>query len=87
VIIIDILVGFAVLVLVLALVGLIVSARLMLPVSEWLNVLFPRVGLAGPWQGSRSVGRHGLGAIDGAFDVREGEREGEATRTTNRTKS
>jgi len=76
VIIFDILVGLAVLVLVLALVGLIVSARLMLPVSEWLNGLFRRVGLAGPWQGSRTVGRHGLGTIDGTFEVREGAEVG-----------
>ena len=71
VIIIDILVGLAILVLVLALVGLIVSARMALPVSEWMNGLFRRVGLAGPWQGSRTVGKHGLGTIDGTFDVRE----------------
>jgi len=51
VIIIDILVALAILVLVLALVGLIVSARLMLPFSEWLNAIFRRVGLAGPWRG------------------------------------
>jgi len=73
VIIIDILVALAILVLVLALVGLIVSARLMLPVSDWLNVLLRRVGLAGPWRGSRTVGVHGIGAVDGTFEVREGD--------------
>jgi membrane-bound ClpP family serine protease len=76
VIIIDILVGLAILVLVLALVGLVVSARMMLPFSEWMNGLFRRVGLAGPWQGSRTVGKHGLGTIDGTFDVREGDEVG-----------
>jgi len=76
VIIIDILVGLAVLVLILALVGLIVSARLMLPVSEWMNGLFRRVGLAGPWRGSRTVGKHGLGTIDGMCEVREGDEVG-----------
>ena len=75
-IIIDILVGLAILVLVLALVGLIVSARMALPVSEWMNGLFRRVGLAGPWQGSRTVGKRGLGTIDGTFDVREGDEVG-----------
>jgi membrane protein implicated in regulation of membrane protease activity len=73
VIIIDILVGLAILVLLLALVGLIVSARLMLPVSDWLNGLFRRIGLAGPWHGSRTVGVHGLGTVDGTFEVREGD--------------
>lgn len=72
----DILVGLAVLVLVLALVGLIVSARLMLPASEWLNDLFRRIGLAGPWRGSRTVGVHGLGTIDGTFELREDDEVG-----------
>jgi len=76
VIIIDILVGLAVLVLIVALVALALSARLMLPVSEWLNGLFRKVGLAGPWRGSRTVGIHGLGTVDGAFAVREGEEVG-----------
>ena len=75
-IIIDILVGLAVLVLVVALVALAASARLMLPLSEFLNGLFRRIGLAGPWRGSRTVGIHGLGTVDGEFAVREGEEVG-----------
>ena len=75
-IIIDILAGVAVLVLIVALVALVISARLMLPVSEWLNQLFRRIGLAGPWRGSRTVGVHGLGTVDGTFAVRKGEEVG-----------
>ena len=75
-IIIDILVGLAILLLTVALVALVISARLMLPVSEWLNGIFRRIGLAGPWRGSRTVGIHGLGTIDGIFSVREGEEVG-----------
>jgi hypothetical protein len=76
VIIIDILVGLAFLVLVVVLLALAASARLMLPLSEWLNGLLRRVGLAGPWRGSRTVGIHGLGTIDGKFTVRQGEEVG-----------
>ncbi len=75
-IIIDILVGLAILLLIVALVVLVISARLMLPVSEWLNGLFRRFGLAGPWRGSRTVGIHGLGTVDGTFAVRDGEEVG-----------
>ena len=75
-IIIDILAGLAVLVLIVALVALVVSVRLMLPVSEWLNQLFRRIGLAGPWRGSRTVGIHGLGTVDGEFAVRDDEEVG-----------
>jgi hypothetical protein len=64
------------LLLIAALVALVISARLMLPVSEWLNGVFRRFGLAGPWHGSRTVGIHGLGTIDGTFTVREGEEVG-----------
>jgi len=76
VIIIDILVGLAILLLIVALVVLVISARLMLPASEWLNGLFRRFGLAGPWRGSRTVGIHGLGTVDGTFAVRDGEEVG-----------
>jgi len=76
VIIIDILVGLAVLVLIVALIALAVSARLMLPLSEWLNGILRRIGLAGPWRGSRTVGIHVLGTVDGTFTVREGEEVG-----------
>ena len=72
-IIIDILAGLAVLVLIVALVALVISVRLMLPVSEWLNQLFRRIGLAGPWRESRTVGIHGLGTVDGVFAVRDGD--------------
>jgi membrane-bound ClpP family serine protease len=76
VIIIDILVALAILLLIVALVVLVISARLMLPVSEWLNGLFRRFGLAGPWRGSRTIGIHGLGTVDGIFAVRDGEEVG-----------
>jgi membrane-bound ClpP family serine protease len=69
----DILVWLGIMLLVIALVVLIVSARLMLPISEWLNRLFRKIGLAGPWSGSRSVGIHGFGTVDGVFSVREGD--------------
>ena len=75
-IIIDILIWLAIMMLIVGLVVLIVSARLMLPLSEWVNRMFRRFGLAGPWSGSRTVGIHGIGTVDGSFSVREGDQVG-----------
>lgn len=72
----DILVFMAILLLIVAVVVVLISARLMLPASEWLNALFRRLGLAGPWSGSRTVGTHGLGTVDGTFTVRAGDEVG-----------
>jgi len=63
--------------LLLILLGLVVVAAIcaysVLPLSDIVNALLRRVGLAGPSPESRAVGVHALGTVDGGFTIRDGE--------------
>jgi hypothetical protein len=66
--------------LLLILIGLVVVAAIcaytVLPLSDFINALLRRVGLAGPSPESRTVGVHALGTVDGGFAIRDGEEVG-----------
>jgi len=48
---------------------LVLTASLSLPLADLINRVLRRIGLAGPYQGSRSIGAQGVGLVDEEFQV------------------
>jgi hypothetical protein len=64
----DILIAILLLLAVAALVVVLVAAWLMLPLSDLLNALVRRIGLAGPSPRTRTIGMHNHGTICEPFE-------------------
>jgi len=60
----DLLLFFLLFLAIVALISAAVAAYLSMPLVDLLNRFLRRVGLAGPWRGSRTIGARGVGVID-----------------------
>jgi membrane protein implicated in regulation of membrane protease activity len=69
----DFLILLLAILLIAALVPVALAVYFSMPLVDVLNLIFRRIGLAGPSPESRAAGVRGLGTVDEPFTVREGE--------------
>ena len=72
----DLLIGFILVVVVLSAAVVLLCAYMSLPLADRLNEFFRRIGLAGPSSDARAAGSPALGVVASPFDVRGGAGEG-----------
>jgi len=60
----DVLLAVLLFLAIVALISIATAAYLSMPLVDVLNKLLRRIGLAGPWRGSRTIGARGTGVID-----------------------
>ena len=70
----DLLLIFLLLLGVVALVSAALAAYLSMPLVDVLNRLLRRIGLAGPWRGSRTIGARGIAVVDEIHVSPDGDR-------------